>query len=61
MVMREFFVMAVSSFPYPFVIFVAAATAGVALTVLRDHLRKIKKLPQNKPHPLLPLDEIYND
>lgn len=59
--MREFFGMSLSTLPYPFMIFVAAAIVGVALVVLRDHLRKIKKLPERKPHPSVPLDEIYND
>lgn len=59
--MREFLVMALSTFPYPFVIFIAAAAVGVALVVLRDHLRKTQKLSERKPQPLMPLDEIYND
>lgn len=59
--MRQFFLMALSTFPYPFVFFLAAAVVGVALVVLRDYLRKTKKLPEHQPRPVLPLDEIYND
>lgn len=59
--MREFFAMSLSTLPYPFMIFVAAAVVGMALIVLRDHLRKGKKRPQRKVHPFVPLDEIYND
>lgn len=59
--MRQFFLMSLSTFPYSFVIFLAAAVVGVALVVLRDYLRKIKKLPERQPHLMVPLDEIYND
>lgn len=59
--MRNYFVMSLSTLPYPFMIFIAAAIVGMALIVLRDHLRKNKKLAQHKPHPFAPLDEIYND
>lgn len=59
--MRQFFTMALSTFPYPFMIFLAAAVAGVALVVLRDCLRKTKRMPEYRPRPTIPLDEIYND
>lgn len=59
--MREIFVMALSTVLYPFMIFIAAASLGAALVMLRDHLRKAKQVPQYHGNPLMPLDEIYND
>ena len=47
----------------PFMIFMAIAAGGVALTMLRDHLIHYNRKPKvtEKVQKLIPIDDLYNE